>query len=114
MYAQLNDNNKTTPDNINISPRRDVPRININISSKTMTKKNNNVELETSLIGNGNSNGNSNGSVNGNDNSNGNDNDNDDDPFYVFREDLEMKLELVNDALSRFERIIQITVSVKS
>ncbi len=105
MYAQLNDNNKATPpdNNINISPRRETPRINLS-SSKTVTKKNNNVELETSLIGNGSSN-----SSNGN--GHGNINDTEDDPFYVFREDLEMKLELVNDALSRFERIIQITVS---
>ena len=36
----------------------------------------------------------------------------DDDPFYVFKEDLQIKLELVDDGLERFERIVQITVSV--
>lgn len=33
----------------------------------------------------------------------------DDDPFYVFKEDLQIKLELVDDGLERFERIVQIT-----
>ena len=36
----------------------------------------------------------------------------DDDPFYVFKEDLQIKLELVDDGLDRFERIVQITVSI--
>lgn len=33
------------------------------------------------------------------------------DPFYVFKEDLLMKLELLDDTLLRYERVIQNTVS---
>ena len=36
----------------------------------------------------------------------------DDDPFYVFKEDLQIKLEMLDDGLQRFERIVQVTVSV--
>lgn len=35
----------------------------------------------------------------------------DDDPYYVFKEDLLMKLELVEDGLKRYERIVKNTVS---
>ncbi len=35
----------------------------------------------------------------------------DDDPFYVFKDDLEIKLEMLDDGLQRFERIVQVTVS---
>ena len=35
----------------------------------------------------------------------------DDDPYYVFKEDLLIKLDLVEDGLERYERIIKTTVS---
>jgi len=35
----------------------------------------------------------------------------DDDPFYVFKQDLERKLELVEEALSRYLRVVHDTVS---
>jgi hypothetical protein len=35
----------------------------------------------------------------------------DDDPYYVFKEDVLIKLDLVEDGLERYERIIKTTVS---
>ena len=35
-----------------------------------------------------------------------------DDPYYVFKEDLLMKLELVGDDLQRYERLVENTVSL--
>ena len=35
-----------------------------------------------------------------------------DDPYYVFKEDLLMKLELVGDDLQRYERLVKNTVSL--
>ena len=36
---------------------------------------------------------------------------NNDDPYYVFKEDLLIKIELVEDGLQRYERIVKNTVS---
>eukprot|EP00551_Chaetoceros_affinis_P008450 CAMPEP_0203674148 /NCGR_PEP_ID=MMETSP0090-20130426/15043_1 /ASSEMBLY_ACC=CAM_ASM_001088 /TAXON_ID=426623 /ORGANISM="Chaetoceros affinis, Strain CCMP159" /LENGTH=322 /DNA_ID=CAMNT_0050539941 /DNA_START=60 /DNA_END=1025 /DNA_ORIENTATION=- len=134
MYAQLHDDanpkvsdigsSSKTSSSISIaSPSNGNGMIKIGPRAKNRNK---NLELQKSLMEDDGINGindsdNDNGDIETGDRVNGNDKKrdiangssslmvSDDDPFYVFKEDLQVKLEMVDDGLERFERIVQIT-----
>jgi hypothetical protein len=119
MYAQLEDDNSDSklPESTSKSDHQMNKNGTVNLSTRGKTR---NVELEKSLMGYDQEHGRhqedkSNVHINScsqTENISSSLMISDDDPFYVFKEDLQIKIELVIDALERYERIIKVTVSL--
>ena len=102
MYAELGENRDGSA-SFDASSKIEVstdPHDSIKNKGNARIKKNS--DLRRKLMGNG---------VHDLESGNGRDGDMDDDPYYVFKEDLLIKLELVEDGLERYERIVRNTVS---
>ncbi len=127
MYAQLHDDTNPKVSDVGSSTASSSLNVTGPINGKIKIGsrvKNKNLELQKSLIEDGingdSKNGDLDSRVTVNKNNDKKDIENgsssvmvsDDDPFYVFKEDLQIKLEMLDDGLERFERIVQITVSL--
>ncbi len=142
MYAQLRDNSKSSQVSKSTSPSNAIENDgNKKLNLGSRKKMNTNVELNQSLMDdvemNGSNSAKSAATINGDSNLRNNDSipvengrgqngngvhvaengssslmHSDDDPFYVFKDDLQIKLEMLDDGLQRFERIVQVTVSI--
>lgn len=125
MYSELNSDGSSSfevasiqPKEEKISEKKNGSSIN-SIKTKSIKK---NSDLRQSLIddGSGHAHGNGNGNGNGISRKNGkskgmasssqnNGDGGDDDPYYVFKEDLLIKLDLVDDGLQRYSRLVKNT-----
>jgi len=121
MYAQLNDEKNSKASDASNSGESPNSKLKLGLKSNGSKGIKKNSELRKSLIGDNSVKKYHNGSDqdhadleigNGFDNhnsANGALMDSDDDPFYVFKEDLLIKLEMLDDGLERFDLIVQNT-----